>query len=146
MSVETRHNPSRAEMTDCETLRACKSIRIMTTVSNVGSRAGYEVVLARFSPHDIPRREPASRLKTQLFEFERIHLDPDEATTVSFEVSTQTFQVFDSSGKATVFPGNYSIGVGNGGSQFLQLPLSVSSDAVMTLYNQAVTGAASAGS
>ena len=90
-------------------------LRLSVVVTNTGNRSGDEVIMARFSPpKDIPPSEPASKLLSQLFAFERIHLGPGESGNIDFTVSEQTFQLYDDAGMPRLFPGGYKLQVGNG--------------------------------
>ena len=84
------------------------------SVANIGTEEGDEVVMAYFTPIDIPGSEPAAKLKEQLFGFERIHLLAGTSASTTFSVTKKTLQLADSFGTPTTFPGRYTIQVTNG--------------------------------
>lgn len=93
----------------------CSDLTLSMTVTNKGNRAADEVVMAYFVPLDISESEPASKLREQLFDFERIHLHSGESREVSFLVqANKTLQLADSFGKPVTFPGRYRLRVSNG--------------------------------
>ena len=107
-------------------MRQTKSkVKIWTSITNAGSRTASEVVLAFFEPpSDIPASEPASKLRRQLFGFERIHLEPQESTDVALEVSSSTFLLSDADGLPQVFAGEYKITF-SAGSMNVEMAISV---------------------
>jgi xylan 1,4-beta-xylosidase len=108
-----------------------EGIVLQTNVTNTGSRAGDEVVMAFFSPPaDLPRSEPASKLRQQMFDFERVHLQPKTSQKVEFFVAPSMFQLHDSSGMLKLFPGKYTIRVTNGA---VELHMSILIDEQRTL-------------
>ncbi|CAB9497090.1 xylosidase/alpha-L-arabinofuranosidase 1 [Seminavis robusta] len=92
-----------------------QTLALQTNVTNTGSRPGSEIVMAFFSPPStLSKRQPASKLRKQLFGFERVHLQPTVSRTVAFEISPTVFQLYDSDGLQVLFPGKYSVTVTNG--------------------------------
>jgi xylan 1,4-beta-xylosidase len=92
-----------------------QGILLQTNVTNTGSRAGDEVVMAFFSPPaDLPALEPASKLRQQMFDFERVHLQPKASQQVEFCIAPAIFQLHDSNGMLKLFPGKYAVRVTNG--------------------------------
>ena len=90
-------------------------MRLSTNLTNTGSRAGSEIVLAFFEPPPtIPPSEPVSKLKQQLFGFERVFLQPKEKKEVFIEFSPSSFLLYDADGLPAIFPGKYSIKISNG--------------------------------
>lgn len=90
-------------------------LEIWTTVTNTGKRAGDEIVHAFFEPpSDLPACEPASKLRQQLFGFERVHLKPRESKKVSLKVELGTLQLHNGDGLPKTFAGKYAIKVTNG--------------------------------
>ncbi|KAG7342096.1 glycoside hydrolase [Nitzschia inconspicua] len=87
---------------------------ISVSVANTGVKAADEVVMCYFVPLDIPRSEPASRLREQLFGFERIHLDPGASTIVAFPISEDALRLADYVGTPLTFSGQYLVSVTNG--------------------------------
>ena len=59
--------------------------------------------------------QPASRLLRQLVDYERVHLGPGEATTLTFSVTSATFRVVDAdSGDILSVPGQFRLLFTNG--------------------------------
>ena len=96
--------------------RSCPEVVLSVTVENTGPRAADEVVLAYFRPLDIPRTEPAAKLREQLFGFERIHLRPlSPRAVVTFAVrADRSLELATGSGTPKTFPGRYALVVSNG--------------------------------
>jgi beta-glucosidase-like glycosyl hydrolase len=117
---------------DMSTPTTCaKNITVCATVRNYGNRAGDEVILAYLVPQDIPMTEPASKLRKQLFAFERIHLTSQQAQDVCFEIDQKVVSLYDDYGFPRVFPGRYLIRLDTGIEAVEQpLDISVSSSAV----------------
>lgn len=94
---------------------ACtRNISVCVTVRNIGHRAGDEVVLAYLIPQDIPSTEPASKLRKQLFAFERIHLMLQQAQDVCFAIDQKVVRLYDDYGMPRIFPGRYFIRLDTG--------------------------------
>jgi beta-glucosidase len=116
--------------------RKCSDLRLFVSVSNTGHRAADEVVMAYFIPLDIPGTEPASKLREQLFGFERIHLQSGESRKVSFSVQVNNTLVLATSlGKPVTFPGRYTLRIGNG-VEFLDRNLTVGDDGLFHVGSQ----------
>jgi beta-glucosidase len=92
----------------------CDEVQVSISVKNEGTRDGDEVVLAYFEPFDITASQPASKLKKQLFEFERIHIRAGTSETVAFTVTARTLQLANDAGDAMTFQGLYNVMVSNG--------------------------------
>jgi len=82
-------------------------------VTNTGTVAGDEVVLAFYKP-------PSGPLIKQLFGFERVHLDPKESTVVSFTMNYDTLKQSDDMGNLISAPGDYTLQFTNGVHQILE--------------------------
>ena len=96
------------------------------SVTNTGSVAGDEVVLAFFSTNDIPANEPASAIIRQLFDFQRVSLAPGQSTVIDFSVDpTTNFQLYDNEGNQVIFPGTYTVQFTNGVDQSLTYDVNV---------------------
>jgi hypothetical protein len=92
--------------------------------------------MAYFIPLDIPGTEPASKLREQLFGFERIHLQSGESRKVSFSVQVNNTLVLATSlGKPVTFPGRYTLRIGNG-VEFLDRNLTVGDDGLFHVGSQ----------
>ena len=89
---------------------------VKATIRNVGSRPGDEVIIAYVLLPDglIPSDEPASKLRRQVFDFQRIHLAPGEFQEVSFDISSDTIELYDDTGQAITYPGHYIIQLDTG--------------------------------
>lgn len=101
-----------------------KNITVCVTIRNIGNRAGDEVVLAYLVPLDIPVTEPASKLRNQLFAFERIHLIPQQAQDVCFDIDQKVVNLYDDYGMPKVFPGRYFIRLDTG-TEAVEQPLDI---------------------
>eukprot|EP01114_Cavostelium_apophysatum_P021552 TRINITY_DN755_c0_g1_i2.p1 TRINITY_DN755_c0_g1~~TRINITY_DN755_c0_g1_i2.p1 ORF type:complete len:740 (-),score=107.06 TRINITY_DN755_c0_g1_i2:56-2275(-) len=77
-------------------------------VTNIGDRAGDEVVLAF-----VGAQEQGGPIR-RLFGFERVHLMPGESRQVYFFATAETFSTVDEKGNRWQHPGNYQITIGNG--------------------------------
>ena len=83
-------------------------------VTNTGSRVGDEVVQAYFEPVATPS-QPASRLRRQLFAYERVHLAPGAVADVTIAVTSSTLRLVDkASGDVVSTPGDFSLLFTNG--------------------------------
>jgi hypothetical protein len=89
-------------------------VHVALQVRNVGNSEGDEVVMAYFTPLDVPQSEPASKLREQLFGFERVHLKPGQEETISFSVDRKTLQLANKAGTTMTFHGRYIIQITNG--------------------------------
>jgi hypothetical protein len=110
----------------------CNTIDFTVSVTNTGGSEGDEVILAYFVPLDIPRSEPASKLREQLFWFERIQLLPGSSNSLTFHINSKTLQLADDSGTPMTFPGRYNIQVTNG-LDLTQQTVAVDDDGLFTL-------------
>lgn len=78
--------------------------KVEVTVKNTGSVASDEVVQLYIDSAGLPN-QPKLRLKG----FKRVHLEPAESKTVSFELNSESFSLFDVNGERKVFGGEYKI-------------------------------------
>ncbi|KAL3672395.1 hypothetical protein V7S43_003080 [Phytophthora oleae] len=92
---------------------------ILVVVSNDGDVAGDEVVFVFFRPVKTGVTGPATLLNEQLFDYQRVSLNPSESTRVNFIVQRNTLALTDSSGDLVSFAGSYEIIVSNGVSERL---------------------------
>ena len=96
------------------------------TVTNTGAVAGDEVVQAYFLPQATPS-QPRSKLRKQLFDYQRVHLAPGAQAQVSFTVSSATLRLVDrDSGDSVSTPGQFDVLFTNGVDQSLHNPVTVS--------------------
>ena len=96
------------------------------TVTNTGAVAGDEVVQAYFLPQATPS-QPKSKLRKQLFDYQRVHLAPGAQAQVSFTVNSATLRLVDrDSGDSVSTPGRFDVLFTNGVDQSLHNPVTVS--------------------
>ena len=91
------------------TLAPGGSVRATVTVTNTGSRDGYEVV--QMYIHD--RAARISRPVKELKGFSRIHLAAGESKDVSFDITPELLKYYDSSLRYGIDPGEVEIMVGS---------------------------------
>ncbi|MBB5942500.1 glycoside hydrolase family 3 C-terminal domain-containing protein [Xanthomonas sp. 3307] len=91
------------------TLQAGDALRVTTTVRNTGARAGDEVVQVYLQ---YPQR--AQSPLRSLVGFQRVHLQPGEARTLSFALDARQLSDVDRSGQRAVEAGDYRLFVGGG--------------------------------
>ena len=99
----------------------CREVEVSVSVSNYGTRDGDEVMLAYFEPQEIPHSQPASKIRRQLFEFDRIHLPVGSSINVTFVVTAKSLELADDAGRAVTFPGLYNLILSNGQDEKTQL-------------------------
>lgn len=97
-----------------QTVTADVSAKYTVMVSNDGDFAGDEVVLAFFRPLSTDATGPATLLNQQLFDYERVHLAPQEVVELEFSVTDVTLALVDDAGNLTLFPGFYEVFFTNG--------------------------------
>ena len=122
---------------DSNHVGSCSDLIVSVNVTNKGTRAADEVVTAYFVPLDIIKEsEPASKLREQLFDFERIHLHSGESIEVSFLVqANKTLELADSFGKPITFPGRYKLRVSNG-IEVVERTVTMGNDGFFRVTNQ----------
>jgi beta-D-xylosidase 4 len=101
---------------------------ISVVVSNDGDVAGDEVVFAFFRPVSTGATGPATLLNEQLFDYERVSLEPSESRRVSFTVGRSTLALADTDGNLVSYPGSYEILVSNGVTEREVVSVEVSGD------------------
>ena len=87
-----------------------QSIRV--NVTNIGSRAGDEVVLGFMYPPKSSFSDPSPPIK-ELIGFERIHLDVNETKEVIIPVHIRSLLTVALNGSKWLEPGIYPISIGN---------------------------------
>jgi beta-glucosidase len=87
-----------------------EDIRLAVDVTNVGDRAGDEVVQLYVS--DLRASVPVPI--RQLQGFARIHLQPGERHTVIFALEPQQMVCYDDRGRSIIEPGEFEVSVGGG--------------------------------
>lgn len=92
-----------------DTLRGNETLRVQTTVTNGGGRAGDEVaqLYLRRLEND-GQRFPRLALRG----FQRFHLAPGQSQSVTFELVAPDFMAVTEQGAAMLLPGQYEIYVG----------------------------------
>jgi len=83
------------------------SITYSVNVTNTGKVAGDEVAQAYFQPKD-------PLVSKQLFDFERIHLEPGQSVVLKFQVNFETIKFGDENGDTVSVPGAYVLEFTNG--------------------------------
>jgi len=91
-------------------IAAGEPVSVTATVTNVGDRAGDEVV--QLYVQDLAASVPVPRL--HLEGCRRVHLQPGEATTVRFTLTAAQLAAFDDEGRPWVEPGEFRLSVGGG--------------------------------
>jgi beta-glucosidase len=87
---------------------ATGAVTVSVAVSNVGARAGAEVVQLYLAAPAAAEQPPK-----QLKGFAKVHLDPGEASDVSFQLDRDDLAAFDeASAEWVVHPGSYEVLVG----------------------------------
>jgi beta-D-xylosidase 4 len=90
------------------------SLLYSLTLKNTGTVAGDDVLQAYFLPRSTPS-QPASKLRRQLFGYQRVHLGPAESATVTFKVDTSTLRLSDrATGNLVSTPGQFDLLFTNG--------------------------------
>ena len=115
------------------TTEAAPSAALVYTVrvTNTGAATGDEVVQAYFSPLSTPA-QPRSKLRKQLFGYQRVHLMPGESTDVAFSVTSETLRLVDrDTGSSVSTPGSFDIIFTDGGGQILHNAVQVSGEEVV---------------
>jgi len=80
-------------------------------VTNTGSMAGDDVVLAFISPPKTSLKDPSPPIK-QLFGFERVHLNVSETAQVYFPLHVSALLTVATDGSKWLEPGHYQIIIG----------------------------------
>jgi beta-glucosidase len=88
---------------------AQNGLKVTTELSNTGARAGDEVAELYLNFPDQPGAP-----KVALRGFQRVHLNPGEHRTVTFELSPRDLSAVTVDGQREVMPGNYRVTVGSG--------------------------------
>jgi beta-glucosidase-like glycosyl hydrolase len=115
-------------------------VTLSTNVTNSGTRAATEVVLAFFQPpRDLPASEPASMLRQQLFGFDRVHIEPQSSKQISIDFSPSNLQLYDADGMPKLFTGVYTI-MFTTGSESAVLRVSVDEHQNLEFLPESTTG------
>jgi len=91
-----------------KTINQKENLLANITVTNVGSRAGDEVVQMYLRDVFASVTRPVMELKG----FQRIHLEPGQSKKVSFTIKPQLLEVLDADLKKTLEPGEFRIFIG----------------------------------
>jgi hypothetical protein len=92
-----------------ETRVTVRNFRV--NVTNTGSMAGDDVVLAFVTPPQVPRNGQTPPIK-QLFGFERVHLNVNETVQVFFAFNVDSLFSIARDGSKWLHPGLYRITIG----------------------------------
>jgi beta-glucosidase len=90
-------------------IRTDGATKLMVDVTNTGKRAGSEVVQLYIRDLVSSVTRPIKELKG----FRKVHLEPGESTTVTFNITPAELSFFDVNMKYVVEPGDFEIMVGN---------------------------------
>ncbi len=90
-------------------IRTDGSTRVLVDVTNTGKRAGAEVV--QLYIHDLV--SSATRPIKELKGFQKVWLEPDESTTVTFDITPALLSFYNVDMKYVVEPGDFELLVGN---------------------------------
>ena len=88
---------------------ARNGVRVTTELRNTGGRAGDEVAQLYLDFPDLPGA-PNIALRA----FQRLHLEPGERRTVTFDLSPRDLSAVTADGQREVMPGSYRVSVGSG--------------------------------
>ncbi len=93
---------------DATEIASGKSLRISTTVTNAGNRAGDEVVQLYLTDLEASVAVPTRKL----IAFSRISLQPGESRQISFTITPEQMSIVDANGRKVLEPGEFSISLG----------------------------------
>lgn len=93
---------------DHETLRPSETAKVSITVTNSGDRAGDEVVQMYIHHATSSVVQPIILLRG----FKRIHLEPKQSKTISFEVGPEQFSILNAEMQRVVEPGVVDVQIG----------------------------------
>lgn len=97
-------------------------------IANTGRLGGAEVIQVYFRPNNVSlHHSMALRLRRQMIGFERMYLEPQEASTTMFTVSSSDLSIVDNDGNRCIVPGHYELIITNGVDQNLTQKLIVQS-------------------
>ncbi len=91
-------------------VKAGEGMTVRVDVSNVGERAGDEVVQLYVRAQDAPVPTPVRHLEG----FRRITLQPGETQTVTFTLRPEQLSLITDDGRRMVLPGEYGVWLGGG--------------------------------
>ncbi len=92
------------------------ALSVSVTVSNTGDRSGDETVQCYFRAPAARRVRPVR----QLAAFQKVHLEPGEAQTVSFSIPIQSLGYYTPDMQYTVAPGTYAVYAGGSSRDCLE--------------------------
>ncbi|KAG3119101.1 hypothetical protein PI124_g4821 [Phytophthora idaei] len=78
-----------------------------------------------FKPLSTGAKGSATLLNMQLFDYQRVSLEPSESTRVSLTVQRSDLSLVDESGNSVSYPGSYEIIVSNGVHEHLSFSVGV---------------------
>ncbi|HEY64371.1 MAG TPA: glycoside hydrolase family 3 protein [Caldilineae bacterium] len=91
-----------------QTIRPGENVRVSVDVTNVGDRAGDEVVQLYVSDVEASVPVPIRHLEG----FTRVHLAPGETKTVSFTLTPPQMSVIDDENRRVIEPGEFRVSIG----------------------------------
>ena len=97
-----------SKLTVAKKINATEPLTVTVNVQNTGKIAGDEVAQLYVSNLSASVPVPIRSLRG----FKRIHLNPGESKTITFEVATDAFTVIDENNKRVIDPGQFLIYVG----------------------------------
>ncbi|KAG2782289.1 Beta-xylosidase/alpha-L-arabinofuranosidase 2 [Phytophthora cactorum] len=121
----TSTNSSSGSLVTAVEISNSANATISVVVSNDGDVAGEEVVFAFFKPLSTGAKGSATLLNMQLFDYQRVSLEPSDSTRVSFTVQRSDLSLVDESGNSVSYPGSYEIIVSNGVREHLSFSVEV---------------------
>jgi beta-glucosidase len=89
-------------------IRNGESVRVSVDVANTGRRAGDEVVQLYIRDEEASVTRPVIELK----HFQRVHLQPGERRTVTFDIAPDDLALWNVQMKRVVEPGTFTISAG----------------------------------
>jgi len=92
-----------------EEIATTGTVEASVTVENTGDVAGHEVVQVYSHQRWPSQARPVQELRA----FERVHLEPGESATISFEISATQLAFHDRDMNLVVEPGEYELRVGS---------------------------------
>merc|ERR1711988_213311 len=98
------------------------------SVTNTGKTAGDEVAQAYFVPKNTSVSTP---LLQQLFDFQRVTLQPGETVFVILTANRKSFLLGDTDGNLISSTGEYDIVITNGVDEVLQTTIYITGDTVI---------------
>lgn len=113
-------------MLSSDNINPCESIKVSTSVENIGDIGGDEVIQVYVQP---PKMSGKIFPRIQLLGFERAYIGPSVIYVASFTLNSYVLSLVDEDGERYVFPGQYLVHVGGGGDEnYLTKEFSITGD------------------